>query len=908
MDRTGVQRQTGYNDIASWDPPGRKAETESASPSLTTTAGLLALQRAAGNRAVTAALALQRERHRPAGPRPVTRRPPAGGRHAHVQRKLEFAQHYAAAPRAATAAVNADYEGYAAYQQQFEKKLGLGLFANAKAHEGADAMLSLMGNAMTAAGFTDQAKQQAFAAKIRKGDTTVDLGGVLAKDVDAALKSGNLREKMGMVYQARGDISAAIDSLTKQGSDLIGDEMSSPGMQSELSDVAAKKQHVSYAVLKRRQSVSDFKRTGAKTMKGVVRPDELEAEGIGFSEREKRAAQSVGAKKFYAGKEFYVVDPGARKQEQDKLRAVVAGLSGSTDMYFHIAKHLKMGDADRKKFRLAALGQMLVNQDHSYHEIMHVAKTQGELADYPDELPVGYTTLAPLTTDEILGLTGLADFPGDAQVREVGALATSADVKALAAAGAKSKSYPAVLQLIDTYHAAPSPEGLQAIVTAIDSFLSKKKPGRTARSKTKKKYEDRRAALEKVRRQCTQLQAQWQSLSKVPGTELAAFAQKSMQGGGAADIARMTRLIAQQEPTQGTDWHAKNFRATATDESVDTSAIHVSVDKQKHIMQEKDDARLARMMGDKTKTPKAVDINANLKTDLEGFLEGNKLIIDVVKGDLQPKKLTIKEKMNMKAVKQQQDIQSVIDTPGWHQDTEDFTTNIDMTAFAAVVPKPDPTDAVGILLKRMENHPTPKELQAINAYAQPGFYVIMNDVLNNTADKAFMASPKGKQWWAGVPAEVKQLTALAVSALRRLQPYTGGAVFRGQGGGVGRVLADTLKLPKAQREAVWKKRVGSTMHYSQFVSTSKRPYQSYTIKPDTWLALHINNPKTGIDISAFSNTLEEREVLFPPNTTFRVTKVEDKFKTAAEPNNRYSDAVLMDSKEPGRVKVTLEEV
>jgi hypothetical protein len=856
-------------------------------------AQLLALQRAIGNRALAASLS--------------ARRTPAAGGQLAVQRKLEFAQHHAVAPAAAIAAVKADYERYAAYQQSFENKLGVGLFNNPIAHQGADEMLRLMLAAMTAAGFDKKAQEGALAAKVKKGDTSIDLGAVLTKDVAKALTGGNLREKMGMVYQARFDISKAIDKLTEEDRrDLIGDEMFSDEMTKDVEKTKGAKQNVSYAVLKRRQSVSSFKRTAAKSMQGVIRPEDLEGEGIGLSDREKGAAQQVGAKKFYAGREFYVVDPGARKAEVDKLRLVVAGLSGSTDMYFHIAKHLKMDEANRRKFRLAALGQMLVNQDHSYHEIMHVAKTQGELADYADELPIGYTTLAPLNTDQTLGLTGLPDFPGDAQVRSVGVIGQSSELLAAAGHGKKSKTYPAILALLDAYHLDPTREKVLAVVAAIDAFVKDKKPGRLSTSATRQKYATRLQVLNPLKAQCMLLVKQWDALSKVPRSDLAAFAQKSMEGADAKDIARMNRLIS-QESAPGTNMQAKDFRSTSADAGLNTSAMHLSVSQQKQIMQITDDRRLARTMGDKSDNPVAVDINANLKTDLEGFVEANKLIIDVVKGDLQPKKLTIKERTNPVLAKKNQDIQDVVDNPRWQQEPEDFSTNIDLSALDALS-KPEPTDPVGKMLKRMENKPVPQELQAINAYAQPGFYVIMNKVLNKSANRKFMQSAEGKQWWAAVPAEVKQLVSLAVSALRKLEPYTGGPVYRGQPGFSREQIDQQLLRPKAKREEFWTSEIGSTYPFSQFVSTSKRPHSSYIVKEKSWMAMHIEKPKTGVDISAFSNTLEEREVLFPPGTTFRVTKVEDKFKTPTEPLNRYSDAPLAVSTEPGRVKVTLEEV
>jgi ADP-ribosyltransferase exoenzyme len=765
-------------------------------------------------------------------------------------------------------------------------------------------MLALMKGAMTAAGFSAGQTSKAFGAKINKGQTkSVDLGAVLVDDVDKVLQGGNLREKMGMVYQARFDIATAINDLAKQDRrDLVGDEMFSDPMKQGVTSATQQGQPVSYAVLKRRQSVSDFKRKGTKKQTGLITPEGLEEENIGLSDREKRAAKEVGATKFFAGREFYAVDEGARKAEQEKLRAVVSGLSGSTDMYFHIAKHLKMDLPARQKLRLAALGQMLINQDHSYHEIMHVAKTQGEVPDYADELPMGYTTLAPLSHDQILGLTGLPDFPGDAQIRELGAVSKTG---ALPAAGPKSHSYPAVLQKITDYQTEPSPERLAAIVTAIDAFLVAKKPGKMSFKSTRDKYDNRKKALDEVKLQCARLVAQWQAMSQVPRVELAKLAKTSMTGGTDEDVARMTRLVS-MESVQGDNWYAKNFRATQTDQGLDTANMHLDVAQQKQIMGIKDDKQLAKTMGDKTADPKAVDIRSNLQTDLDGFVNGNKLIIAVVKGEKQRRVLPIKDRGNLALVKEQQDIQSVLDEPRWQQSPEDFTNNID-TRVLDILTAPDPQDAVGKLLRRMENQPIPREMQAINAYAQPGFYVIMNKVLNKRANSSFMKTREGQQWWAAVPVEVKQLISLAVSAVKRMTPYEGGSAYRGSPGVGAGDVAKVLKLPLAKREETWKNEVGGSMHFNQFVSTSKRAQSSYIVKQNNYFAIHIDKCKTGVDISAFSNTLEEREVLFPPNTTFTVKNVEDKFKTNADPNNRYSDAVLADSKEPGRIKITLEE-
>lgn len=76
---------------------------------------------------------------------------------------------------------------------------------------------------------------------------------------------------------------------------------------------------------------------------------------------------------------------------------VVSGPSGTTDRMFQSLGFLG-NPADRYDFRLALLGWMLSSGDHSFHEIMAVAKTYG-CVYVPG--PKSYRNIAPLAEDEL---------------------------------------------------------------------------------------------------------------------------------------------------------------------------------------------------------------------------------------------------------------------------------------------------------------------------------------------------------------------------------------------------------------------------------------------------------------------------------------------------------------------------
>lgn len=139
-----------------------------------------------------------------------------------------------------------------------------------------------------------------------------------------------------------------------------------------------------------------------------------------------------------------------------------------------------------------------------------------------------------------------------------------------------------------------------------------------------------------------------------------------------------------------------------------------------------------------------------------------------------------------------------------------------------------------------------------------------------------------------------------------MKPYTG-TVYRGAPGEDAATIRDQITKPKAERERYWNANTTKVFHYNQFVSTTKAADQSYTTKAGKWHAIHIVGGRTGVDISAVSGKPYEREVLFPPNTTFRVTKVEDKFRGAEKDDaNRYNEAPIPSS-DDGRIKITMVE-
>ena len=152
-----------------------------------------------------------------------------------------------------------------------------------------------------------------------------------------------------------------------------------------------------------------------------------------------------------------------------------------------------------------------------------------------------------------------------------------------------------------------------------------------------------------------------------------------------------------------------------------------------------------------------------------------------------------------------------------------------------------------------------------------------------------------------VPANALSLVIFAKSGLKKMKPYKG-TVYRGEALYNQEQINNILKKEPEDREKKWaekKFKKNNHIKYKQFVSTSKQIYSSYIVKSKKFVALEIESKK-GIDISAISNTLYEREVLFLPGTTFKIIEVEEQFN---EKKNQYTP-----KGEPGRLKVKMEEV
>ncbi|MEO5899557.1 MAG: DUF4157 domain-containing protein [Ilumatobacteraceae bacterium] len=79
------------------------------------------------------------------------------------------------------------------------------------------------------------------------------------------------------------------------------------------------------------------------------------------------------------GREYYsVVVNSAVDKAAAKVRArLEAGISGSTDLILHAAQNLGLSMEKQRKLRLALIGWMLSNRDHTFYEIMEASKSYG---------------------------------------------------------------------------------------------------------------------------------------------------------------------------------------------------------------------------------------------------------------------------------------------------------------------------------------------------------------------------------------------------------------------------------------------------------------------------------------------------------------------------------------------------
>ncbi len=123
--------------------------------------------------------------------------------------------------------------------------------------------------------------------------------------------------------------------------------------------------------------------------------------------------QKVGKKKldWQPGYLWNQADPVLKERVKDLKVSLLTGLSGTTDMYMHAAGYLSLSKPQKQLLRLASLGSMLPVRDHTFFEIMEVAKLYG-LDDYVSG-PAGYKKIAPLTEGAIKTMGGINAFPGD---------------------------------------------------------------------------------------------------------------------------------------------------------------------------------------------------------------------------------------------------------------------------------------------------------------------------------------------------------------------------------------------------------------------------------------------------------------------------------------------------------------
>ena len=178
---------------------------------------------------------------------------------------------------------------------------------------------------------------------------------------------------------------------------------------------------------------------------------------------------------------------------------------------------------------------------------------------------------------------------------------------------------------------------------------------------------------------------------------------------------------------------------------------------------------------------------------------------------------------------------------------------------------------------------TQKEVTAIRAYTQ-NYYLVINYQLRNLPDPNVNIYDAAALKKSGVNPDMADLIANLVNGLKKLPPaQLDGQIVRGHG--------RDANLPEEELE---KFKEGSTISPSMFISTTNSLEQMvstswWNTNPQAIVIHQIPNGH-GRDIAAFSSYQHESEILFLPNTKFKVEYRKD--------NVTIGGGVLMDINPP----------
>lgn len=348
--------------------------------------------------------------------------------------------------------------------RRFERRLGAVAFNNAKAQTAATTVIDRLLDAVIPkfdGGNADH--QQAYGelfGKENMGDDVEDhangawSAGQVGTDyatLRAALTTGNLREKMTGIYNASlGGFKKTVMWLMEEdhremvarGLDhqKLERRQRQIGMRKPLTKVGVKtdlyrdpgnpidRKHYFGGTngagrLMNWENSSNSRVANPEDERKTTRTvGELDAEGVGLSDREKNyqygttAVAPDTALKWKEGGTWFRPNEESKwvkKYQQKLLMPVTAGPSGTAMRLFQAWEYLSK-PTEAVDFRLALLGWMLTGNDHSFHEIMTTSAPFG--APYTPGIQA-YRSVDPLTDAEMLQAAGNEGFPDEENYR-----------------------------------------------------------------------------------------------------------------------------------------------------------------------------------------------------------------------------------------------------------------------------------------------------------------------------------------------------------------------------------------------------------------------------------------------------------------------------------------------------------